>query len=197
LYFLLLLKENNLLSTIEQFSATSKDNCQARLDMFSTLTQSAIDSVTKLVELNLGVAKASLAESTVFNQQLLSAKDPQEFFSLTAARTIGESVLSYGYHAASIASAMQTEFSKTTQATITETHSNVIALVDEVFKKAPAGSEPALSLVKSVFGNATAGVELLTKGTQQAFGVLEGHLMTTANQASQAAATTVKSAARK
>lgn len=187
-----------MLSTIEQFSATSKASYLARLAIFNTLTQTAFDSVTKLVELNLSVAKASLAESTAFTQQLLSAKDPQEFSGLiTAAHPTGEKVLSYGYQVASIASATQAEFNETTQATITETHHNVMALVEEVFKKAPAGSEPAVSLVKSAIDNASAGVELLNKGTQQAFGVLERHLTTTANQASQAAETTIKTAARK
>ena len=188
-----------MLSTIEQFSATSKSNYLARLAMFNTLTQTAFDSVTKLVELNLSVAKASLAESTAFTQQLLSAKDPQEFSGLIAAHAqpSGEKVFSYGYQVASIVSATQAEFNETAQATITETHRNVMALVEEAFKKAPAGSEPAVSLVKSAIDNASAGVELLSKGTQQAFGVLERHLTTTANQAPQAAETSAKIAARK
>lgn len=165
-------KENNLLSTIEQFSASSKSNCEARLAMFTALNQTAFDGVTKLVELNLGVMKASLAESTLLSQQLFSAKDPQEFFSLTAAyaQPAGDKMLSYGQRLASIASAAQAEFSQATQATTTEAHSNVMAIVDEVLKKAPAGSEPAVSLVKSAIDHAAAGLGLLHKGTQQAFG---------------------------
>ena len=188
-----------MLSIIEQFSATSKANSEARLAMFNTLSQVAFDSATKLVELNLSAAKASLAESTVLTQQLLSAKDPQEFFSLTAAhaRPIGEKALSYGRHVASVATATQAEFNKATQATITETHGNLTALVDEVLKKAPAGAERAVSLVKSAISHANAGVGLLAKGSQQAVEVLDEHLTTAANQGSQAAETSPKSAARK
>ena len=188
-----------MLSTIEQFSATSKADSRNRLDMLNTLTQSAFDSVTKLAELNLGVVKASLAGSTVLMQQFLSIKDPQELFSLTTAhlaRQTPEKAISYGRQAASIASAMQDEFSKTTQAALAESHRNVVAAVEEAFKKVPAGSEPAASLVKSAFDNAAAGIELLTKGTQQAVGVLENHLANTVNQASQAVKTTPRNAAR-
>lgn len=157
--------------------------------MFSALNQAAFDSVTKLVELNLGVVKASLAESATLNQQFFCAKDPQEFFSLTAihAQPVGEKMLSYGQRVAGIASATQAEFSKAIQATTTETQHNVMALVDEVFRKAPAGTEQTVSLVKSAIGNATAGLGLLAKGTQQAFGVVNGHQPTAAKQGSKAA----------
>ena len=188
-----------MLATIEQFSASSKADSRNRLDMFNTLTQSAFDSVTKLAELNLGVVKASLAESTVLTQQFLSVKDPQELFSLTAAhlaQQTPEKAISYGRQAASIASAMQDEFSKTTQAAMTESHRNAMAVIEEAFKKVPAGSEPAASLVKSVIDNTAAGIALFTKGTQQAVGMLEGHLTNTANQASQAVKTTPKNVAR-
>lgn len=177
-----------MLSIIEQFSAASKSNCQARLDMFTALTQTAFDGVTKLVELNLNVVKASLAESAVLNQQLFSAKDPQEFFNLTAthAQPVGEKMLSYGHRVASIASATQAEFSKATQATAAETQQNVMALAEEFFKKAPAGSEPVVLLAKSAIGNAATGLELLSKGAQQAFGALNGRTAATGTQASKA-----------
>lgn len=129
-----------MLSIIQQFSATSKANGEARLAMLNTLTQSAFDSVAKLIELNVGVVKASLAESTVFTQQLLSAKDTQEFCSVAAAhaRPASEKALAYGRHVAGIASATQAEFSKAAQATLTETQRNVTVLVEEALKKAPA-----------------------------------------------------------
>lgn len=174
-----------MLSTIEQFSDASKSNCLARLTMFNTLAQVAFNGVTEMVELNLGMAKASVAESTVFAQQLLSAKDAEEFCSLTAAhpQAIGEKMLSYGQRLASIGSAMQAEFSKTIQATTAETQRSAMVLAEEVFKKTPEASDSAVSLVKSVIGNATAGFELLNKGTQQAFGVLNSHPAATAKQA--------------
>lgn len=188
-----------MLATIEQFSASSKANSRNRLDTFNILTQNVFDSVTKLAELNLNVVKASLAESTVLTQQFLSVKDPQELFSLTAAhlaQQTPEKAISYGRQLASIASAMHDEFSKTTQAALAESHRNVVAAVEEAFKKVPTGSEPAALLVKSAFDNAAAGIELFTKGTQQAVGVLENHLANTANQASQAVKTTPRNAAR-
>ena len=179
-----------MLSIIEQLSATSKSNYEARLAMFAALNQTAFDSVAELVELNLGVLKASLAESADLNQQLFSAKDPQEFFSLAATRAepAGERMFSYGQRVATIASAAQAEIGKAVQATVKETQHNAMALVDEVLKKAPAGSEPAVSLVKSAIGNATASMELLSKGTQQAFGVVNAHKSATAAKPASKAA---------
>lgn len=178
-----------MLSTIEQFSEAGKSNCLARLAMFNTLTQAAFDGMTELVELNLSMTKASVAESTVFVQQLLSAKDTEQFCSLTAAhpQATAEKMLAYGQRLASIASAMQAEFSKATQASNTEIQRNAMALAEEVFKKTPDASDSAVSLVQSAIGNATAGFELLTKGTQQAFGVLNGHQASTAKQVSKVA----------
>lgn len=145
--------------------------------MFAALNQTAFDSAGALVELNLGVLKASLAESAEFNKQLFSAKDPQELFSLAATRAepSGERLFSYGQRAATVAFAAQAEIGKAVQATVKETQHNVMALVDEVLKKAPAGAAPAVTLVKSAIGNAAAGMELLSKGTQQAFGAVNGH----------------------
>lgn len=157
--------------------------------MFTALNQAAFDSVGKLVELNLDVLKASLAESAALNQQLFSAKDPQEFFGVTATRAepVGERMFSYGQRAATIASAAQAEIGKAVQATVAETQHNAMAFVDEVLKKAPAGAEPAVTLVKSVLGNATAGMALLSKGTQQAFGVVDAHQPAAAAKPAKAA----------
>jgi hypothetical protein len=52
-----------------------------------------------------------------------------------------------------------------------------MALADKVFKKTPLASDSAVSLVKSVLGNAAAGFDLLNQGTQ---GVLNSHPATTA-----------------
>ena len=173
-----------MLSTIEQFSEAGKSHCLARLAMFNTLTQAAFNGMTELVELNLGVTKASLAESTAFAQQLLSAKDSEEFCSLTAAhpQATGEKMFSYGQRMATIASAMQAEFSKAIQAGNAEIQRNALALTEEVFKKTPDASDSAVSLVKSVIDNTTAGFELLNQGTQQIFGVLNSHPAATVKQ---------------
>lgn len=183
----------------EQFSAATKANFEAQLAMLNTLTTKAFEGVEKIIELNVNAARASLEESTATAQQLLSAKDPQEFFSLSAAQAQPntEKAIAYGRHLAGIASSTQAEFTKAAEAQIADASRKVNALVDEVSKNAPAGSENAIAILKSVIGNAGAGYEQLTKSTKQAVEAIEANLATATTQFTQAAEKTTARAARK
>lgn len=168
----------------EQFSAATKANLDAQLAILSTLTSKAFESVEKVVELNLAAAKASFEESNATVKQLISAKDPQDFFSLTAAQAQpnANKATEYVRHLASIISSVQTELTKTTEAHVADTNRKVVALAEEISKNAPAGSENFVALFKSAIGNANASYEQINKSTKQAVEVLEANL----NQISQA-----------
>lgn len=178
-----------MFSIPEQFSSATKANFEAQFAILSSLTSKAFEGVEKLVDLNLTAAKASLEESSAATKQLLSAKDPQEFFSLTAAQAqpAAEKAIAYGRHLAAIASGTQAEFSKAAETQIAETNKKVISLVEEVSKNAPAGSENAVAILKSAIGNATAGYEQFTKTTKQAVEAIETNMTSAANQFAQAA----------
>ena len=185
-----------MFSIPEQFSTATKSNFEAQIALLTELTNKTFESIEKIVDLNLNVVKASLEESTAAAKQLLAAKDPQEFFSLTTsqAQPNAEKALSYGRHLASIASAAQAEFTKAAEAQIAEISRKVVALVDEVTKNAPAGSESAVAFIKSAIGNANAGYEQLTKTTKQAVDALETNLNTATSQFVQAAEKTTSRA---
>ncbi|MES2019646.1 MAG: TIGR01841 family phasin [Pseudomonadota bacterium] len=172
----------------EQFSNATKANFESQFAIFSSLTAKAFESVEKLVELNLTAAKASLEESSITTRQLLAAKDPQEFFSLSAAQAQpnAEKAISYGRQVAAIAAGTQAEFTKAAEAQIAETNRKVITLVDEVTKNAPAGSENVVAVIKATIGNASAGYEQLTKTTKQAVEAMETNVNAAVNQFSQA-----------
>ncbi len=173
----------------EEFSAATKNHFEAQLAMITTLTNKAFESVEKIVDLNMNVVKASLEESTLAAQQLMAIKDPQELMALASSQKQPgtEKALAYGRHLASIASSTQAEFTKAAEAQIAETNRKVLALVDEVSKNAPAGSEQMVAMMKSALGNANAGYEQLTKSTKQAVEALEGNLNNAVAQMSQAA----------
>src|SRR5947208_1237819 len=119
---------------IEQIAATAKANYDARVALFTALTLSVCDGMSKLIELNLDVAKASLAESTAATRERLSAKDPRKPFGPASAQPAVEKTLAYARQVASITLATQAEFSKTTEATIAEIRRNGAALMDEIAK---------------------------------------------------------------
>ena len=172
----------------EQFSNATKANFESQFAIFSSLTAKAFEGMEKLVELNLTAAKSSLEESSITTRQLLAAKDPQEFFSLTAAQAqpSAEKAMSYSRQVAAIAAGTQAEFTKAAEAQIAETNRKVITLVDEVTKNAPAGSENVVAAIKASIGNANAGYEQLTKTTKQAVEAMETNVNAAVTQFAQA-----------
>ena len=162
----------------EQFSNATKANLESQFALFSSLTTKTFESVEKLVDLNINAARATLEESSAVARQLLGAKDPQEFFSVSAsqAQPAAEKALSYSRQLASIAAGTGAEFSKAAESQIVEANRKVISLVDEVSKNAPAGSESFVAAVKTAISNANAGYEQISKTTKQAVEAVEANL---------------------
>jgi phasin family protein len=183
----------------EQFSAATKANFDAQLSAFSAFTSKAIESVEKIVELNLTVAKTTFGETKEVAQQLISAKDPQEFFSLTSAHVqpTADKALAYARHLASITSGVQADLSKAAEAHVAETNRKVVAFVDEISKNAPAGSENAIALLKSAIGNANASYDQINKSAKQVVETIETNLNTAVSQISQATTKAAPRAAKK
>jgi phasin family protein len=173
-----LIKEDRMSTLPEQFSEATKANLDAQLAILSSLTSKAIESVEKVVELNLAVARNSFEESNATVKQLISAKDPQEFFSVTTAQTQpnAEKASEYARHLASILSSAQAELTKVTEAHVADTNRKIVSLVEELSRHAPAGSEQAIALLKSAIGSANASYEQINKSTKQAVEVLESNL---------------------
>lgn len=177
-----------MFSVPEQFSAATKANFYTQLSLMTSLTDKTFESVEKFIELNMNAAKSSLEESTATAKELLGAKDPQDFFNLTSshAQPVAEKALAYGRHLAKIASSTQADFTRAAETQITETNRKVLALIEEVSKNAPAGSENMVELVKTAIGNANSSYNHLTKTTRQAVDALEANLNTAVNQIAQA-----------
>lgn len=183
----------------EQFSNVAKANLEAQLSLFTNLTSKAFESVEKVVDLNMNVAKASLEDTSIAAKQLLTAKDPQEFFSLTAAQAqpSAAKAIAYGRHLAGIATSTQAEFTRAAEEQMAEAGRKVTELVEDVSKNAPAGTENVVALVKSAIGNANAGYEQFTKTTKQAVEALEANMNSAVNQFSQVAEKTANRARTK
>lgn len=179
----------------DQFSAATKAHFDAQLELITTLTNKAFEGVEKVIELNVNATKATLEDYSATSKQVIGAKDAQELTSLAAsqAQPNADKLVAYSRHLAGILSTTQSEFTKAAEAQIAETSRKVSTLIDEVSKNAPAGSENAIALLKSVIGNANAGYEQLTKSTKQAVETLETNLNTAAKQFTQVAEKTAQS----
>ena len=167
-----------MFSSPDQFSNATKATFESQLAAMNDLANKALKSVSELVELNVATVKSSLEHSSAAAQQMLAAKDAQEFFALTAANAQPntEKAVAYARHLASITSQAQAEFAKATETRIAETSRQVTSLIEDLAKSTPAGSENAVAMLKTTMANAHAGYEQLSKVAKQAGEAIEENL---------------------
>lgn len=171
----------------DQISVTAKASLEAQFALYASLTDKTLDSVGKLINLNLAAAKASMEESNLAARQLLGAKDPQEFISLVTAQTkpTFEKMFAYGSHVANIVSSTQNEFTRAAEQQIAEIGSKVNELVEDAAKNAPAGSESLVAVLKSAIGNVNTSYEQLARVGKQAADAVEANVQGVVAQFSQ------------
>ncbi len=174
----------------EQFLAAQK----ASIETLFGLTAKAFEGVEKLVELNLQVAKTSLAEAAESTQAVLSVKDAQELMSLQAGllQPAAEKAAAYSRHLYDIVAGTGAEVTKVAEATLADGQKQVLALVDTAVKNAPAGSESAVALVKSAVAAANNAYESVHKAAKQATEAAEANFTAMTNTAVKAAGSAAK-----
>ena len=177
----------------EQFLEATKTHFETQLAMINSLTAKAFGEAEKVIALNVNAAKASFEDTAAASKQLIAAKDLQAFLAITAAQSqpSAEKALAYGRELASLTSGSHKEIAQAAEAHIADSARKLNGLIDEVAKNAPAGSEAAVEMLKSVLSNANAGYEQLSKSTKQAVETLEENLAKATESFNQAAAKTV------
>ena len=177
--------------TAEQLIAAHKSN----VEVLFGLTNKAFEGVEKLVELNLQVARAAIAEGAENAKTVMSAKDAQEFLTLQAGllQPAAEKAAAYSRHLYDIAASTGAEVTKVAEATAAEAQTKFLSVVDTAVKNAPAGSENAVALVKSAVAAANNAFEGVQKAVKQATETAEANFQ--AISATATKATKVKRAA--
>ena len=180
--------------TADQFVAAQK----AALETLFGLTTKAFEGVEKLVELNLQVARTTLAEAAESSTAALSVKDAQELLALQAGmlQPAAEKAAAYSRHLYDIMAGTSAEFTKAAEANIADSQKKVLTLVDSAVKNAPAGSESAVALVKSAVAAAQNAYESAHKAAKQASDVAEANFTAMSNTAVNATKAATKSAKR-
>lgn len=179
----------------EQFSEAARANLEAQTNALTALFTQAFDNVEKIVDLNLNTAKTSLEDTTITLKQLLAARDPQDFFSLTAAQAqpAAAKAIAYGRSLAGIASNAQAELTRSAEEQISQAGRVLSGMVDDASRNAPAGTENVVALFKTAIGNVNAGYEQFNKNSRQAAEAVEANIHNAVGQFAQAAEKTVKS----
>lgn len=99
-------------------------------------------------------------------------------------------------HVYEIVSATQGEFTRVAEAQFEEQNRKVQALVENVAKNAPAGSETAVAVMKSAITAANTTYETVHKATRQAVEIAESNFNAAATAASKAASQAAAQASR-
>jgi len=161
-------------TTPEQLMTAHKANVETLLG----LTGKAFEGVEKLVDLNLQVTKAALGEAAETAQAALSVKDAQELVALQTAtlQPVAEKAAAYSRKVYDIAAATGAEVAKVVEVTTADAQKKFIAVVDTAIKNAPAGTENAVSFVKSALAAANDAYESLQKVAKQASSAAEANI---------------------
>ena len=180
--------------TQDQIAAASKANLETLLG----LTSKAFEGVEKLVELNLQVAKATLAESVDNTKAALGAKDAQELMALQASllQPSAEKAAAYSRHIYDIAAATTADFTKAAEGPLADLQKSFMTAVDSAVKNAPAGSENAVTLVKSAISAANNAFESVQKAGKQAAEMAEANFTAVTNSAVKASQAATKAGKR-
>ncbi len=180
--------------TPEQIVAANKAN----IETLFGLTNKAFEGVEKLVELNLQVAKTALGEAAENTQALLAVKDAQELLALQASllQPSAEKAAAYSRHLYDIAASTSAEVTKTAETQFADIQAKFMSAVDSAVKNAPAGTENAVTLVKSAITAANNAYESVHKAAKQAADIAEANFNAVTNTAVKASQAAVKPAKR-
>ena len=180
--------------TADQFIAAQK----ASMDTLFGLTQKAFESVEKLVELNMQVARTSLGEASETAHAAMSVKDVQELMALQTSllQPAAEKAAAYSRHVYDIVAGAGAELTKSAEANMADSQKKVMAMVDTAVKNAPAGSENAVAMVKTAVAAANSAFESVQKATKQATEVAEANFNAMSSTAVKATQQAVKAGKR-
>lgn len=146
-------------SIVEQFSAVTKSQLEAQLNLLNSFASKAVESAQKVLALNISTGKESVEKSSAAARRLLEAKDPQEFFSIGKPPSF-DNLLAYSRELFSIASAAQAELIQTAKEQIKQAAPAASGFATSfavpAAKAAPAAPAPAAAAPVAVVGTVSA-----------------------------------------
>lgn len=179
-----------MMMTPEQVIAAQK----ASLETFLGFGHKSFSNIEKAVELNLNAVKGYMEESTEAMKALASAKDIQEFVSISTSvsQPLAEKAVAYGKDVYQLTSGLVAEAGKVVEHQVAESNKKLVELFDSASKNAPAGSEGAVALMKSALTAANSAYEGLSKATKQAAEMAEANVEAATKATIKAAASAGK-----
>ena len=172
----------------EQFASATKALFEFQLMTFNTLTSKAVQGVEQVLALNMATARAGMEEGIAAGKEISQARDPKAALAAAAAQVQPgvAGAKAYKQQLDEIIKDIHTEFTSAAEAHVAEAKSNLSALIYDVTKNVPPGSENAVAIVKAAIDNAFLGYEQVTKATRQAVKTVEEQIAKASAQVAQA-----------
>jgi phasin family protein len=157
---------------------------QSQLENALKLAEISVQGLDKLAALQLNAVKSAFADGLKTTKQFSSIKDASELSSIatTLSQPVWEKAQAYARSVYEVAATTQAEVSALVEQQISELNKSVVATLDTVLKNAPAGSEAAVTAVKSAIQSANAAYESVLKATKQVAAITESNVSTIAAQ---------------
>ncbi len=176
--------------TPEQIAAAQKAN----LETLSGLTDQALHSIEKLVELNMHIAKQSLSESMSNSKKALEVKDIQQLLAhqAEAVQPMAEKIMAYSRHLYELAHETQVSFTKSAEKEFQVNQNKINDLVEDWTKNIPAGPDAAVNTMKQAIASAGNVFESSQKALLHAVELAQTNL----SNATSTAEKTIKKAGR-
>jgi phasin family protein len=144
----------------------------------SGLTNQALQSIEKLVELNMHIAKQSLGESMSSAKKALEVKDIQQLLAhqAEAVQPMAEKIMAYSRHLYELAHETQVSFTNSAEKEFQEGQKKMNALVEDWTKNAPSGSDAAVLAMKQAITSAANVFETSQNAVKHAVEVAQTNL---------------------
>lgn len=173
-----------MLNPSEPLAAAARTQLDAQLQVATSIADSLLKGMEKIVGLNLQATKASFDASIGSAQHLLTAKNPQELFSIASsqAQPRTDIALTYGRHLSSIASSAHQDLSRIAESQISANSRQLISLLDDFTRLAPAGSDTTVSMLKFTIDNISSSYVQLNKSAKVAIDAIESNIQATGDR---------------
>ena len=178
--------------TPEQLIALNKANVETALRFAGV----ALEGTQRLVDLQLRAAQSALADSIQTARAVSAVRDLEQLATLkdTIVQPSFEKATAYAKQVYDVAAQTQTELGRVVEEQVAEVQRNVIAVLDQMVKSAPAGSEVGIAAVKSTLAAVNTGIDNFTKVAKQFGEVTQNNIEVVANQTIEAAKKAKKAA---
>lgn len=174
----------------EQFAEFNK----VGYDNAIKLASLSLEKTERLTKLNLQAAKAALEQGVNNANAVAGVKDVQEFLTLRAklADAGVQTALGYSRGVYEIASEAQADFSAFAEEAWATYTKGVAAWVEKATKNAPAGSDVAVTALKSTVAATTAAFDQISKATKQVVTFADASVRAATANAAHASKTATK-----